>query len=169
MSATAQRDRAADLAKRDPHKALEEARQVSEPWFRAQALSWVARFTDGDTVSIAQEAAKSAEQCKDDYQKSAVRAWEIAALAERGFTSEARNSLNQALTLSACAEPMASRAEALLLLLEAALRVNRQDASRVYARLKNDCSMHPHWRCERAIRHGEKLLSGEVPYRLFFW
>jgi len=26
---------------------------VSEPWFRAQALAWVARFTDSDPVAIA--------------------------------------------------------------------------------------------------------------------
>jgi hypothetical protein len=54
----------------------------------------VARFTDGDPVAIASEAARAAQECGDDYGKSAVRAWEVAALAERGSAAEARRSLS---------------------------------------------------------------------------
>jgi len=94
VSATLQRNHASTLAKSNPKKALDQARKVHEPWFRAQALSWVARFTDGDPVAIASEAARAAQECEDDYRKSAVRAWEVAALAERGSTAEARKSLS---------------------------------------------------------------------------
>ena len=100
MSATLQRDHASTLAKSNPRKALAQARNVNEPWFRAQALSWVARFTDGDPIAVASEAAKAARECEDDYKKSSVRAWEIAALAERACTKEARKSLNDALSLA---------------------------------------------------------------------
>jgi len=90
MTPTTQRDRAAGLAKSNPAQALEQGRNIKEPWFRAQALSWVARFTDGSVVAIAAEAAKAAAGGGDRYQKCAVRAWEVAALAERDHIQEAR-------------------------------------------------------------------------------
>lgn len=80
MSATQQRDQVSRLAKRNPHQALEKARGIRDPWFMAQALSWVARYTDDDPVAIAREAAEAASRCEDEYKKTAFRAWEIAAL-----------------------------------------------------------------------------------------
>jgi len=168
VSATQQRDHARALAKSNPKKALAQARVVGEPWFRAQALSWVARFTDGDPVAVASEAAKAARECDDDYKKSAVRAWEIAALAEREYITEARKSLSEALALGKCAEPTSSRSEALLLLLQAAFRIGRDDAAKVYEVLKASCPIAEHWRGKRAVRDGGKMLSGELEPRPFF-
>jgi len=79
MNATRQRDESCDLAKVRPLEALNKAREIPDPWFRAQALSWVARFIDTNPVSIAAEAGMAAADCDDDYKKSAVRAWEISA------------------------------------------------------------------------------------------
>lgn len=62
------------VPKSHPKEALKLARQVNEAWFRAQALSWVARFTDGDVLAIAAEAAKAAAEGDDSYQQCAVRA-----------------------------------------------------------------------------------------------
>nr|GFD49131.1 hypothetical protein [Tanacetum cinerariifolium] len=89
MSATTQRDRAVSLAKSYPKEALKQARQVEKPWFRAQALSWVARFAERDVITISVEAAQAAAAGDDKYQQCAVRAWEIAALAERDYLTEA--------------------------------------------------------------------------------
>jgi hypothetical protein len=169
VSATHQRDHSRTLAKSNPEKALAQARVVGEPWFRAQALSWVARFTDGDPVAVASEAANAARECEDDYQKSAVRAWEIAALAERKFTTEARQSLSEALALGKCAEPTSSRSEALLLLLQAAFGIGPEDAAKAYEVLKASCPIDEHWRCKRAVRDGGKMISGELEPRPFFW
>jgi hypothetical protein len=55
MSATTQRDRAISLAESRPGEALKQARQIDEPWFRAQALAWVARFADIDVITISVE------------------------------------------------------------------------------------------------------------------
>ena len=169
MSTTLQRDHACTLAKSNPKKALAQARKVNEPWFRSQGLSWVARFTDGDPVAIACEAAKAARECEDDYKKSAVRAWEIAALAERDCTREARKSLSEALALGKCVEPVSSRSEALLLLLQAAFKIGRDEAERAYEILKASCPVDEHWRCKRAARNGGRMLSGELEPRAFFW
>ncbi len=168
MNPTAQRDHACKLAASDPKKALEEARLVSEPWFRAQALSWVARFTDGDAIGIAQEAANAAAECANDYQKSAVRAWEISALAERNFVEEARKSLGEALELGKGVNPPSSRSEALFLLLQAAFRVGREEAEGLFASLKELCPIDEHWRCKRNVRDGGKMISGEDEPRAFF-
>ena len=96
----------------------------------------MARFTDGDPVAVACEAAKAAQECEDDYKKSAVRAWEIAALAERDCTGEARKSLSEALAIAKCVEPVSSRSEALLLLLQAAFKIGRDEAKSVYEILR---------------------------------
>lgn len=100
MSAKHQRDLVSTLAKSNPEKALKQARCIQDPWYRAQALSWVARYTEGDPVSIAKEAARAALEGEDNYRKSAVRAWEIAALAERGLSEEAGKRLLEAISLA---------------------------------------------------------------------
>ena len=169
MSATLQRNHASTLAKSNPKKALDQARKVHEPWFRAQALSWVARFTDGDPVAIASEAARAAQECGDDCRKSAVRAWEVAALAERGSTAEARKSLSEALKLAKRIESVSSRSEALLLLMQAAFRIGRDEAMRAYSLLKESCPVEEHSRCKRAVRDGERMISGTQEPRPFFW
>lgn len=169
MSATNQRDHASNLARSNPKKALDLARKVIDPWFRAQALSWVTRFTDDDPVAIATEAAKAAGECDDDYKRSAVRAWEIAALAERGCTSEARKRLAEAVKRARGATPASSRSEALLLLMQAALKLSREAAVQVHETLTASCSPEEHWRCKRVLRDGERMISGELEPRPFFW
>lgn len=169
MSATSERDRAIGLAKDRPSDALERAREVSEPWFRAQALSWVARFTDGDPVAIASEAALAAGEADDSYQRCAVRAWEIAALAERDHILEARKRLSEILPALKNVGPASSRSEALLLLLQAGAKIANEDAEQVYEIMKASCQPEEHWRCKRALRDGAKIISGALQPRLFFW
>ncbi|MEO1348753.1 MAG: hypothetical protein AAFW84_08130 [Cyanobacteria bacterium J06635_15] len=96
MNDTLARDKIASLAKSNPKKALEGARKISDPWFRAQALAWILRFTDADLDLIASLIEKSANACNDAYKCCAVRAWEIAALSERNILSKAKKILNTA-------------------------------------------------------------------------
>ncbi len=169
MSATLQRDQASTLAKSNPKKALAKARKINDPWFRAQGLAWAARFTDGDVVAIASEAAEAARGCGDDYKRSAARAWEIAALAERDHKKEARKSLSEALAVAKRVEPISSRSEALFLLLQAAFKVSRAEAEKVFEILEASCPVDEHWRVKRAVRGGAKMVSGESEPRAFFW
>lgn len=169
MSATTQRDRAVGLAKSRPAEALKQARQIDDPWFRAQALTWVARFADIDVIRISAEAARAAAEGRDKYQQCAVCAWEIVALAERDHQSEASKRLREALNLAKHVEPVASRGEALFLLLQAGARIAPDDAEDVYDMLKNLCGAEGHWRCQRAVRKAAKIMSGELQPRPFFW
>ncbi len=169
MSATTQRDEVCNLAKVSPREALIQAREIADPWFRAQALSWVARYADSDPIPFAVEAGKAAADCDDDYKRSAVRAWEISALAERGLASEARKALTEALTLAQAVTPQSSRSEALFLLMQAAFKLGENDAKSAYQVLTASCDAHDHWRCKRAICYGERLFTGQYPPRQFFW
>lgn len=169
MNATLQRDQAIKLAKTDALKALATANSVEDPWFRAQALSWVARFTDSAPEPIAAQAAEAAAACDDDYKKAAVRAWEIAALAERKCLAKAKNALQEALAIARRVQPSASRSEALLILMQAAFTIDRDTAANVSVQLTQCCPITDHWRCRRAARRASQMLEGKLEPRKFFW
>lgn len=169
MNATVARDKVASLAKSNPKKALEKARQIDDPWFRAQALAWVLRFTDSDPNGVARLAEKSANECDDAYKRCAVRAWEIAALSERNILPKSKTTLKAAIKQSQHITPLSSRSEALLLLLQAAIRIGYAEAMLVNEELSSSCSADEHWRCKRAIRNAAKILSGDLEPRQFFW
>lgn len=168
MTPTEYRDEVSRLAKSDHSKAVELADLISDPWFRAQAFSHLARYAKPDPLRFARKAARSATQCKDDYQRSAVRAWEIAALAERGYLTEARRSLEEAVELAKTVDHVSSRAESLFLLLQAAFSISTSDAAMVAEVLEAKC-VTKHWREIRARRDAKRMLAGERPPRPFFW
>jgi hypothetical protein len=167
MTPTRYRDEVAQLAKTNESKAIEVAKKIDDPWFQAQAWSHLARYAD-KPLPFARKAAKSAEQGRDDYQRSAVRAWEIAALGERKLILQGRRSLAEALKLAASVTPISSRAESLLLLFHAAFKVSNQDAAEAAEVLRNACSSS-HWRAVRARKDVDKMLNGELLPREFFW
>lgn len=169
MSATLQRDQAAALAKSFPDKALIKARGIDDPWFRAQALAWVARYTPGKAIAIAREAARAADACDDAYKQTAVRAWEIAALAETGHFIEATKSWKAALAKSREILPLSSRAEALIHLAQAAASIGPTQRDHTTDELIAACGSDTHWRCKRAVRDAAELKQGAQQPRPFFW
>ena len=169
MSATLQRDQACALAKSNPAETLAKAKAVSEPWFRAQALAWAARFAESDPVPIARLASEAASECDDDYKRSAVRAWEVAALAERNETSHAEQALKAAVAVAEGVRTPSSRSEALFLLFQAAMSVSREQAEWACGRLDASCPEEEHWRCERSRRDAHQILEGVSEARPFFW
>lgn len=166
---TLQRDQASALAKSNPKQALAKAKAVSEPWFRAQALSWVARFTDADPIPLTKLAAKAASECDDDYKRSAVRAWEIAALAERNLAADAKKSLTAAVKLAESVQPVSSRSEALFLLFQAAYTISQESAAMVLGRLDALCPAEDHWRCRRSRRSAHEMMEGNRTPKSYFW
>mgnify|MGYP002624941541 FL=1 len=132
MSTSRQRDKACILAKQDSEKAAKLAQDIHDPWYRAQALCWVVRFIVGDPSKIASKVIKAASECDDHYKKACARAWLVAAFAERGELHHARKILSEAVELARCVEPAASKAEALVLLLQAAMSIGVQDAESVH-------------------------------------
>lgn len=167
MTPTHYRDQVAQLAKTNSEKAIEVAKKITEPWFQAQAWSHLARYAD-KPLPFAHKAAKAAAKTKDDYQRSAVRAWEIAALGERKNLLQARKALAEALELASSVEPISSRAEALLLLFAAAFKISKEDATLAAQVLIKSCAS-THWRAVRACKYANSILAGEMLPREFFW
>ncbi len=159
MSPTDQRDKASRLARRSPEQALKVARAIADPWFRAQALAHVARYSNS-VCSIARESARAAQQRDDDFKRSAVRSWEVAAMAETGHLKEARHVLRNATSQALLATPASSRCEALILLLHAAARINVEETIRVAEVLRKRLVVDSHWRCIRAVKDAAAILSG---------
>jgi hypothetical protein len=168
MSAAHERDQVCRLASSDPSQALERARRIRDPWYRAQALSWAARHADHSPLPIAALAAAAAAAGKDDYQRSAVRAWEIAALAERGERIQARRALKEALAVARVVSPVSTRVEAMFQLLQAAFAIGREEAEMTHRVLTESCLPGQHWRCRRAANDAARLMSGEAQPRSFF-
>src|SRR3954469_17904349 len=120
MSATSTRDQVTRLAPADPEGAAEVARSIEEPWFRAQALAWAARFAADDrVVPLAEESLRSSYAEIDPYRTVATGAWPVRALVERGHSDKARSTLDSLLLLAPQVEPPTSRVEALFLVWQA--------------------------------------------------
>jgi hypothetical protein len=168
MAETNRRDQVFSLAKHDPQRALTLARNIKDPWFRAQALAAVARYSPDRAVKVAAEARRAAQECSDGYKRVAVRAWEIAALAGAGRSTEACRALQAALKDREHIAPVASKAEALILLLYSAASIDTKQRDLVYTALKSACGHDTHWRSKRALRDAKLVCEGKVPPRTFF-
>lgn len=167
MTPTIGRDQVAQIAKTDTDGAAEIARKLTDPWFEAQAWSHVARYADRPLV-FTRKASKAASKTKDNYRQSVVRAWEIAALAEREYFDQARQALTEAVELAQTIEHEGSKAEAIMLLFPAAFNISKSDAE-VVARVFEQTAPMTHWSAKRAKKEIVLILSGERPAREFFW
>lgn len=163
------RQEACKLAESHPGRALAIARSIGHPWYRAQALAWIARYSEDNVIKLATESAQSASACEDAYQQSAVRAWEIAALSERGYLTEGRLALHEALETCRQVKPLSSRAECLIGLLQAATRIGRKEAELIRDEILASCSEDTHWRCRRAVRDAPHLACQSASSREYFW
>lgn len=123
MSSTVERDLVTALAKSDFERAFPRAQKIDDSWCASQALVAVLRYAPESAIAKVTAAfRKRADTDKDDYQGSSFRAWGIPALAERDYSKESEEMLSEALEIARKAEPLASRSEALTLLLHADAR-----------------------------------------------
>jgi hypothetical protein len=164
MSATQQRERAAQTAKSDFPTALQRARGISDAWCRAQALAWVARFApDGDVERVAAEALKAAAAANDPYQHLGGASWTIRALAERGRIAKAAAATSTLVILSSDISHPVSRLHALWLLVQAAWTLDRKARSEVLRSLVAACHAAESWRAGRTLRDLVLTLAPEEP------
>lgn len=150
-------------ANADTGAALARARDVSDAWFRCQALARVARYApEQDVESIAAEALLAAAAGKDAYQKVAVSAWPIRALIERGALGRAETAMRTALSLAPNVAHTGARAEALLLMFHATFPAPSMWRETLDAMLEIP---HPplHWRHGRALRDAFLLVNVKDP------
>ena len=162
MTPTQQRDRAQSLAVTDTKAALTIARSIKDAWFACQALAWVARYAPDDQfIAIAKESLRVGRRSKDNYKAAAVSAWPIRALVERRHTAGLSGIIRDLLVLSEDISPMASRSEALFLLVQAVFPAGRDHWLPVLRSLC-DASIPPvHWRQGRNLLDTVLIVSNE--------
>lgn len=126
MQATQDRDRAARIAITDVKSALRIARDISDPWFRCQALASVAWRVDAEKpfFGIIDESLESGWSIKIPNRAATVVAWPVAALARHTLSgpgarertrSMLRAALDQLRKVVAEEPSPISRADALLI------------------------------------------------------
>ena len=146
------RDRAISIARTDFVKALDLARKVSNPWFRCQALAWVARFgPEGEVTRIAEEAVEAANKCDDAFQKVAALSWPVRALVERDRRRQAESIVAVALTRVAEVRHPVCRADALFLLIQAAWSLPKGLRGSLVSALRGACRDAKSWRTGRML------------------
>jgi hypothetical protein len=158
------REAAQRLARSDPERALGFARAIRDPWYRCQALAWIARYAGPQIATVAfTEAIAAAAQGGDGYRRLAVLAWPIRAAIERGQAGRAAPWLHAALAEIATVEPMASRAYALGLLWSAAFPAGPQLRAAVRAAVLAHCPPDRSWRAARLYRTIVATLAAAHP------
>ncbi|HEV8067833.1 MAG TPA: hypothetical protein VGP76_08845 [Planctomycetaceae bacterium] len=88
MSATQERDQVARIARSDNASALRIARNIDDPWFRCQALAYVAwNLADHKRfLRVVAESLESGWSIRDPNRSVTVIAWPVAALARRNYS-----------------------------------------------------------------------------------
>ena len=129
------------------------ARSVPSPWDRAQALAWVARYADPEhTIKYVTEALKAADSCEDPFQQVGSACWPLRALIELRRDTEAERVWRGLLLKAGTVEPMASRAEAWLLLWQAVFPAGSQARDAAWTAILSSCPPDSHWRASRLYR-----------------
>lgn len=142
-------------------KALDALGNIDHPWYTAQAAAHIAHHA-GDNDQICQKAmtrhTSEAARCDDEYQRAAVMAWGIAAAIKTGRNKVAESLLAKAMNHAANATPNESKAEALLLLLQAIFPLSarrRLEIAKAIIAIQHE----PHgWRSDRAAVEAVAIL-----------
>ncbi len=145
---------ASDETKSDAHqKARAIAKKIEDPWFRCQAIAWIARYADAkDVLSTAKQAMDAAGDCEDAYQQAAGSAWVVRALLERDQRDNALTMLELGLHAAPRIGGESSRSEALFLIYQAAFDLSEEFRRSTLFALAELYEQNPHWRIERNYR-----------------
>ncbi len=159
MSPTEGRDGAVALAKTDTAAALERARAISDPWFRSQAIAWIARFAAAaEATSILKEARESSWAAEDKYRIVGSSAWRIRAMIERGEQQAAADELPDLLKCAADINQPVSRLEALFLLFQSVFEVDNCRRA-VLDALLEACHGAKSWKSGDRLREAAIMLA----------
>lgn len=164
---------AGDVEKRDEAETLAPvyfaaaeavANEIGSPWYRCQALGWVARFAPDDQVMrLARDALRTSLTTDDPYQQAGASAWPLRALVERGHENYVEEAIPAVLAITNRVESLASRSEALFLLLQAVLPAKRGCWLPVFDALRAASQPMLHWRQGRNIRDACVMIaSGDL-------
>lgn len=154
------RNAAGARAKHDWHGALDDARRIGDPWYRAQALAHVVQHAPAaETDRIVELFDETAREGKDEYQRVTLPFWLSLALLMRGDRDRAERVAVGVVENSPRVVPVASRAQTLELVAMALLAMRSKHL--VVLAERTALLAHPaaHWRCLRAARRAIGCLA----------
>lgn len=162
LTPTGQRQLAIDLAATDPMKAVSVARAIDDPWFKCQALAYVARYWPGnDYEQFLREASKASDSQDNWYKRVTVSAWPIRAYLERGNPAPAKRLLERYTEEARNIENMGGRSEALLMLFQATEPFGRSLWEPVFHALVKATEPALAWRQMRNIRNAIAMIAAD--------
>jgi hypothetical protein len=152
------------IAPSDPAKALALAHAIPDAWYRAQALSCVAKHAErSNALKILSEAVAAAYACSDAYNIVAVMCWPLEVACRRGHRAYAQRELEKILLLAPEVEPRASRAYALQCLWGGCYAADEEFAEPVWQAIRELCNPDHHWRAARLFRHIAEVREAHHP------
>ena len=161
---TGQRQLAINLLASDPKKALSIARAIEDPWFKCQALAYVARYWPNDDYEqLLREASKASDSQDNWYKRVTVSAWPIRAYLELGNLDPAKRLLTRSTEEASKIENMGGRSEALLMLFQAAQPFDQDLWEPVFHALVKATEPALAWRQTRNIRNAIAMVAADNP------
>lgn len=157
------RTQAQELARTDPHRALEIARAIRHPWYRCQALAAVADAwgTQAQKRALLEDAFAAADQQSEINRIVTVSAWPIAVLTR--IAPDAAATQLQRLIALAEQEPHTLRRADALYAVATAVRGEPRLLAGISPALVTALLTGHGWRIDRLIRRTVELLQRSEP------
>jgi hypothetical protein len=154
------------IASTDTAKALALARQISDPWYRAQGLAIVARYASEELVSpIVRESLDTAFEQGDPYKVVAVSAWPVRALVERNETALPPSLLSDLAKRSRDIDNPVSQLLALSTLWHGAFSFLRPETDIILEEFVRACESANSWRAGACMEDTVLIVASRDPAR----
>jgi len=163
---TRDRDQVWELVKQgECDAAVELAREISNPWFKCQALCAAARATSEPVLreTLITEAFRAASEVKDVCRQVAVAAWPIRLLCDGDLLEQAQTQIAILLELINSEPNRTRRNDAIESLTWAVARSPSSFIMRMCDELMANARTGPGWRIDRSLRHVAKLVQSIDP------
>ena len=162
MSAADERARAMRTATTDFAKALLQAEDISDAWYRCQSLAAVARYApEEQIIRVATKALAAAAEAGDAYKRVAAAAWPVRALAERGKVQSAERLIPSLLEGTAQIEHPVSKMIALGFLWHATFPLPPRVKQPILDTLLSACQVTNSWKAGRMMRDVALVVASE--------
>lgn len=162
MSSTQQRDLAIQKAKYNSEQAYKLALKISDHWYCAQALSWIARYSnDEDFDKFIQQAFKASFGNSDPYKVVGSSAWVIRSLVERKKYKYIDTNLTKLRQVSSTIYNPVSRGDALFLLFQGIFTIENQFEQLVLKDLLLACQNMNSWKKPLIIRDTALIMANK--------